>query len=785
MLELKNINKSYVSSKKNRVDALTNINLAFETKGLTFILGASGSGKSTLLNLIGGLDTPTSGDIFINNTKLLDDNSSLDLYRNNYISFIFQDFNLLSNLTVYENISLVYGSLTTDSVKEKIAKILLQVNLSGYEDRYPSELSGGEIQRIAIARALAKDSAIILADEPTGNLNKENSENICEILKTISLDKLVIVVSHNEDLASRYADKVIKIEDGKVIKDIIVNQINNDNKEFIANNQKFSNKNIFKLSLKNLFDRKIRFIISMVSIVLAFSILSLSLAISGFERPYVDAKNITSNNVNKYLITSNRDNYWIYNSTAEKITEYPELEYIRNGIVESINDVINMGYELYPNYQEITDESIILSDSYLNGYVQSGCLYYISNNQEVAKTEFSFERINEYYITETENYYIAGVYHTYSFNNDDVYINDPQTESYDKAQNDLSEKILFRTANSLYRYIYPYFMIGNEKGEFTLKVKQDNLTRTITGLENSINTYYHLAGPYFNNQEYVANGAGSKLQENEIYVSLDVYNSIFNEKSNLAYYLGDNYFERKLIRVPLHINEQLDLEIIENSSSEEKLVLKNVAIKGILVDCDYRIIMSEGIGKKIDNFTINNSILVKTSSIKNQYSFLKPIYDDYGYFANYYYTERLTSFEEDLEIAKVVSKILVPLMIALIVLINTIIISQIVKSKDKENGVLRAIGVRKQSIINIYLLQSILIICISFVISLIIAIVFINLTNNALVGEYSKSISVLLFRWQYALVIIILTVVVNLVISYLSLYKAISKNPIDVIKQKV
>lgn len=783
MLKLKSIYKSYISSKKNRVDALTDINISFETKGLIFVLGASGSGKSTLLNLIGGLDTPTSGDIFINNEKIFSNNSSLELYRNNYISFIFQDFNLLSNLTVYENISMVYGENNPESVREKVQNILTKVNLSGYEERYPNELSGGEIQRVAIARALSNDSAIILADEPTGNLNKENGKNICEILKKISSNKLVIVVSHNEDLANEFADRIIKLEDGKIIDDVIVNEIKNDKTEFIPNSQIISKKNILKLSLKNLFDKKMRFIISMVSIILAFSVLSLSLVISGFERPHVDAKNIINNNVNKYLISSNQDHSWMYNSTAKKIIEYEGLEYIRNGVVKSINDIIEMDYELYPNYQEITDESIVLPDYYLYFYAESGQVFYISNNQEVAKNEFNFDRIKEYYIKDMENCLIAGIYHTYIFNNNDSNIVNPETEAYDKAKRNLSEQIIFHTENSIYTKKYSNFNIGNEVSEFTLNVKQGVISNNIIGLDDIV-TLSFLHGSYFNDKEYVKNESGYVPQENEIYLSLNVYNSMFREKSDIVYYLGENYFSGELLRSPLHINEQIDLEIIENSETKEKLELKNLIIKGILVGGEDEIIVSKELEKKIDDFTMNNSILVKTSSIKNQYSFLKTIYNDYGYFANYYYTERLNSFEDDLSIAQFISNILVPLMIILIVLINTIVISQIVKSKDKENGVLRAIGIKKHSIINIYFLQSIFIICISFIISLAIAIVFINVINNALIGDYSNSISLLLFRYQYAIVIMIVTIVANLVISYISLYKAISKNPIDVIKSK-
>jgi len=780
MLKLNGVSKSYITS-SNRVDALTDINISFGTNGLVFILGASGSGKTTLLNLIGGLDTSSSGDILINNKKISNDRSSLELYRNNYISFVFQDFNLLPNLTVYENISMVCCEQDFEHAKEKVADILNKVNLGGYENRYPNQLSGGEIQRVVIARALFKNSSIILADEPTGNLNKENSKNVLEILKKISNEKLVIVVSHNEDLAYEYADRIIKLEDGKITHDIIRNEIKNKTDNFEVNNYVISKKNIFKLSFKNLFDKKIRFIISIISIILAFSILSLSLVISGFERPYVDAKNINDNSVEKYIISSNQDHIWIYNSDAEHITQYDGLTYIRNNVIKSIDDVIEMEYELYSGFREIDDESIILSDSNLFAFIESGKLYNISNDQEVLKDEFDFTNINQYYIKDPNKIYISAVYHSYGFNSNDYNVDNPDTIVYDKAKRNLSEQIIFHTEESVYNESYRYFLIGNSEGEFQVSVNKNNISSMVIGLDD-IATFSIFNGSYFNDVEYITNAKNIIPGDDEIYLSLDVYNSFFGEKSDYTYYLGTNFPCEELVRAPIHINEKIDIKIIENRNNKEALEIKNLTVKGIIYGRANEIIVSAKNKKKIDNFTTNNIVLVKTSSVKNQYDFLKMVYREYGFFANYFYTERLTAFEDGLSIARFVSNILIPLMIILIVLINTIVISQIVKSKDKENGILRAMGIKKKSILNIYLLQSVFVILISFIISLIIAIIFIKVTNYSLVYKYSPTVSLLLFRYKFAMLILVITVIVNFAISYLSLYNAISKNPIDVIR---
>ena len=171
---------------------------------ITMIQGDPGCGKSTLLNIIGGLDEPTSGKLVYNSYNIK--SKDYDVWRNDTIGFIFQDFNLIPDLTIYENLSIVCYNKSDAERKELIHDALLSVGLENYEARYSYEMSGGQIQRVAIARALLKNSKILLADEPTGNLNKEMSAEIFSLLKELSKEKLVIIVTHNEELAQKYAD---------------------------------------------------------------------------------------------------------------------------------------------------------------------------------------------------------------------------------------------------------------------------------------------------------------------------------------------------------------------------------------------------------------------------------------------------------------------------------------------------------------------------------------------------------------------------------------------------
>ncbi len=211
-LEVKNIDK-----KVNEVNILFDINLTFDRTGLVFIAGKSGAGKSTLMNIIGQLDREYSGQVLLENVECRKDQSALCEIRREKIGFIFQDFNLLGDLNVDENIRLAIQLSGCSSVN--VNEILNTFHISDCKKKKCSVLSGGERQRVAIARAICKDSKIILADEPTGNLDHANAMQVFEVLKQISAERLVIVISHDMEAATEYADRIISIADGRVISD--------------------------------------------------------------------------------------------------------------------------------------------------------------------------------------------------------------------------------------------------------------------------------------------------------------------------------------------------------------------------------------------------------------------------------------------------------------------------------------------------------------------------------------------------------------------------------------
>ena len=236
MIKVRNLTKVYKDRHKNNCIAVNSVSFDLPDKGLIFVIGKSGSGKSTLLNMLGGLDTPTIGDINADGNLVSKFNKKeLNKYRSSYVSFIFQDYHVIEDLTVFENVRLTLD-LDDKHNDALVKKIIRMVGLDGLEERYPRELSGGQKQRIAVARALVKEnSRVILCDEPTGNLDKETTKAVLHLLKEISETKLVVVVSHNLLDAEKYADRIIRLFDGKITEDY--QRVNRTNREFeIKNN---------------------------------------------------------------------------------------------------------------------------------------------------------------------------------------------------------------------------------------------------------------------------------------------------------------------------------------------------------------------------------------------------------------------------------------------------------------------------------------------------------------------------------------------------------------------
>ncbi|MBQ4529455.1 MAG: ABC transporter ATP-binding protein/permease [Lachnospiraceae bacterium] len=293
MLSLVNIKKEYVSG-DTKVQALKGINIDFRENEFVSILGQSGCGKTTTLNIIGGLDHYTSGDLIINgkSTKQFKD-KDWDTYRNHSIGFVFQSYNLIPHQTVLANveIALTLSGVSKGERRERAIKALVKVGLGDQLSKRPNQMSGGQMQRVAIARALVNDPDIILADEPTGALDTETSIQIMEILKEIAKDKLIIMVTHNPELAKQYSNRIIKLLDGKVIDDshpFHPEEEVEEAKQHSKKNTSMSFGTALSLSLNNLMTKKGRTILTAFAGSIGIIGIALILALSNGVQNYIN-----------------------------------------------------------------------------------------------------------------------------------------------------------------------------------------------------------------------------------------------------------------------------------------------------------------------------------------------------------------------------------------------------------------------------------------------------------------------------------------------------------------
>ena len=345
MLRLENITKEYVTG-DSRVEALKGITLQFRKSEFVSILGQSGCGKTTLLNIIGGLDRYTTGDLVINgkSTKEFKDRD-WDSYRNHSVGFVFQSYNLIPHQTILSNVelALTLSGVSKSERKKKAIKALEAVGLGEQIHKKPNQLSGGQMQRVAIARALVNDPEIILADEPTGALDTQTSVQVMEILKKISKDRLIIMVTHNPDLAEKYSTRIINILDGKITGDSNPYSIEEEEKEDRTPkaDSKVSMNFLTALSLSknNLMTKKGRTILTAFAGSIGIIGIALILSLSSGMQSYINR--VEEDTLSSYPITVQEETIDMASMMTSLMGENEETEH-EDGKVYSKNIVNDM-----------------------------------------------------------------------------------------------------------------------------------------------------------------------------------------------------------------------------------------------------------------------------------------------------------------------------------------------------------------------------------------------------------------------------------------------------------
>lgn len=375
MLKLKNIKKDYKTGDFIQ-HALKNISVSFRKNEFVAILGPSGSGKTTLLNIIGGLDRYDSGDLIIDgkSTKGFKD-KDWDAYRNHAVGFIFQSYNLISHISVLENVEMgmTLSGVSSAERRRKALELLEKVGLKDHAHKKPNQLSGGQMQRVAIARALANDPKIILADEPTGALDSKTSTQIMELIKEIAKDKLVIMVTHNAELAKDYASRIVSMKDGVILDD--TDSYDDENKrsgELSIKKTSMSLLSALKLSFNNIKTKKGRTALtafaSSIGIIGIALILSLS---NGFNK---EVEEFEENSLAQSPIIIANESVQMDEDTLKALNRDSDLEeytdkdtvYTQDDLSETLIHQNNIT-EDYVNYLERINKDDVAGVSYMRG----------------------------------------------------------------------------------------------------------------------------------------------------------------------------------------------------------------------------------------------------------------------------------------------------------------------------------------------------------------------------------------------------------------------------------
>ena len=367
MLKLKKISKSYKTGSFFQ-KALNEVSINFREQEFVAILGSSGSGKTTLLNMIGGLDVYDSGDLIFNgkSTKKFKD-GDWDAFRNNSIGFVFQSYNLISHISVLDNVEMgmTLSGKSKAERNKKALEVLDKVGLKEHSHKKPNQLSGGQMQRVAIARALANDPDIILADEPTGALDTTTGEQILDLIKEISKNKLVIMVTHDSSMANKYAKRIIKLKDGEVMGDSDPYIDKDDSSLYTIKKTSMSFLTALKLSFKNIVTKKGRTVLTSLASSIGIIGIALILSLSnGFDK---QIQQFEVDTLSSFPIMISEQQMEINENTfrQDREGEYPDIDFaIATNVNEELRIHENNITQEYFDYIEEIDPTLLNGITY-------------------------------------------------------------------------------------------------------------------------------------------------------------------------------------------------------------------------------------------------------------------------------------------------------------------------------------------------------------------------------------------------------------------------------------
>ncbi len=417
MLKLKNVSKYYYQDGVV-AKGISNVNLELHLGEFVVITGESGSGKSTLLNVLSGLDSYEDGEMYINGeeTSHYTEEDYLK-YRRSYVSNIFQNFNLVNSYTVYENIELAFlmNGYNRGEIKKKVNELIEKVGLKKHKNTHTSKLSGGEKQRVAIARALANNTPIIVADEPTGSLDSKASKEILKILHDIAKEKLVIIVTHNKSEVEDYATRIIRMHDGNILENKVINEINLDHnvQSIKVNDITFISK--IRLGFRNAFNIPIKFLLMfMIFLLITITLITNYGSFKLAEYEEIEGYSPIFNNLSDQRIVINKQNKEAFtNDDYDEILKIKGVDYlVKEDLVNDYQTNINNDYtylngNLYLKEINYVDQGKVPSKSNEIVIVCNKDNYYIDESEVLNKS---------FYLNNNELVYVSGILYDNSYN---------------------------------------------------------------------------------------------------------------------------------------------------------------------------------------------------------------------------------------------------------------------------------------------------------------------------------------------------------------------------------
>ncbi len=761
MLELKNIDKSYKTGTFVQ-HALKDVSIKFRKNEFVAILGASGSGKTTLLNIIGGLDRYDSGDLIINNksTKKFK-NIDWDRYRNNCIGFIFQSYNLIPHISILDNVEMgmTLSGVNSKTRRRKAKDALKKVGLLEHIHKKPNQLSGGQMQRVAIARALVNDPDIILADEPTGALDTKTSIQIMDLIKKIAKDKLVIMVTHNPELAHEYASRIIEFQDGVKLSDSNpIKDTEKDDKMLKIRKTAMSFATALKLSFNNIKTKKGRTLLtafaSSIGIIGIGLILSLSngfkIEVDKFEKnslsqaPIIistQAMSATSDDIDE--VTSNKK--------LEKYTDKKEV-YVQKDIVKSMYHTNKITND-YLTFLEKMDTKYLAGTAYSRGTNLIVINKDYNNNYNLVSTLNS--NIQEWTLLPTNpNKDASGVI-------DNLY-----DVIAGEINNDEPGLILqVDSKNQIYESVLEVLGIENRENVSFEEIMNKELKVVLN------NDYYLKSGNmFYPNQdlESLYNNKNSITVKVQAIIRGKEEQEMITNGSGFAY---TNALTQRVIEINKNSDivkqqEKLDYNILSNlpfddANTKEYMLgyLGSDVVPLVIYLYPQDFNSKEEITKYLDSYNEN-----KKSEDKIEYTDMASMISSLSGGIMDAITVVLIAFSS---ISLVVSSI----MIAIITYISVL-------ERTKEIGILRALGARKKDIKRVFNAETFLIGLTSGLLGIIIAYIL-TIPTNKIIENLSGLAGVAKLNISHAIILIVINIVLTMIGGAIPARMASKKNPVE------